>query len=134
MITKRVKTLVAVAALAFAGQLSAGEAFYVAPNGKDTNPGTEAKPFLTLAKSRDAIRAYRQTNSLPAGGITVYLREGEYNLSETFVLTPQDSGEEGKPVVYRSYPKETARITSKKYITGWKNKRLPGGTAGRCQG
>jgi hypothetical protein len=120
MITKKITTMLTVAALAFAGQLFAAETFYVAPNGKDTNPGTEAKPFLTLAKSRDAIRAYRKTNPLPAGGITVYLRDGEYNLGETFILTPQDSGEEGKPVVYRSYPKETARITSKKYVTGWK--------------
>ena len=79
MITQKIKTTFTVAALALAGQLSAGEAFYVAPDGKDTNPGTEAKPFLTLAKSRDAIRAYRKTNPLPAGGITVYLREGEYN-------------------------------------------------------
>jgi len=120
MITKKIKTILAASALAFASQLSAAETFYVAPNGKDTNPGTEAKPFQTLAKSRDAIRAYRKTNPLPEGGITVYLREGEYNLGETFILTPQDSGEEGKPVVYRSYPKETARITSKKYVTGWK--------------
>jgi hypothetical protein len=40
MIIKRVKTLVTIAALALAGQLSAAETFYVAPNGKDTNPGT----------------------------------------------------------------------------------------------
>ena len=120
MITPKIITMLTVAALAFGGQLFAGETFYVAPDGNDANPGTEAKPFLTLAKSRDAIRAYRKTNPLPAGGITVYLREGEYNLGETFILTPQDSGEEGKPVVYRSYPKETARVTSKKYVSGWK--------------
>ncbi|MBT3291511.1 MAG: hypothetical protein HN380_29470, partial [Victivallales bacterium] len=31
-------------------------AFYVAPNGSDANPGTEAKPFATLIRARDAVR------------------------------------------------------------------------------
>ena len=46
MITKRVKTLVTVSALAIAGQLSAGETFYVALNGKTVQ-------FRETLKSRD---------------------------------------------------------------------------------
>ena len=30
--------------------------FYIAPNGKDSNPGTQAAPFATLAKARDSVR------------------------------------------------------------------------------
>ena len=30
--------------------------FYVAAEGKDTNPGTAAAPFATLARARDAVR------------------------------------------------------------------------------
>ena len=38
--------------------LAAPEAdLFVAPNGDDVNPGTLAKPFATLAKARDAVRA-----------------------------------------------------------------------------
>jgi len=29
--------------------------FYVAPYGDDNNPGTEQKPFATLARARDAV-------------------------------------------------------------------------------
>ena len=41
-----------------------GMEYFVAPNGSDANPGTAAKPFATLAKSRDAIRALK-ANGLP---------------------------------------------------------------------
>ncbi|MCL5098062.1 MAG: hypothetical protein M1608_11160 [Candidatus Omnitrophica bacterium] len=30
--------------------------FYVAPDGKDSNPGNAAAPFATIAKARDAVR------------------------------------------------------------------------------
>jgi len=30
--------------------------FYVATNGSDTNPGTEARPFATLERARDEAR------------------------------------------------------------------------------
>ena len=36
---------------------AAGADFYVAPNGKDSSPGTAAEPFATLANARDAVRA-----------------------------------------------------------------------------
>ena len=46
MITKKITTMLTVVALAFAGQLSAGETFYVAPNGKTVQ-------FRETLKSRD---------------------------------------------------------------------------------
>jgi hypothetical protein len=46
-------------------------AFYVAPNGGDTNPGTLARPFATLARCQAAMRA-SATNK------TCYIRAGEY--------------------------------------------------------
>ena len=30
--------------------------FYVAPDGKDGNPGTKEKPFATVEAARDAVR------------------------------------------------------------------------------
>lgn len=90
--------------------------YYISPDGSDENSGSEAYPFRTLEKARDTIRAME---NLPEGGVTVYLRGGEYNLDETFTLTPEDSGEFGKPIVYTSYPGEEAYIVSKEAITGW---------------
>ncbi|WP_162613203.1 family 16 glycoside hydrolase, partial [Lachnoclostridium sp. An169] len=91
--------------------------YYVAADGNDeTGDGTEARPFGTVEKARDTIRTL---DVLPDGGVTVYLRGGEYYIDETIVFTPEDSGEEGKPVVYASYPGETAEIHSGKKITGF---------------
>ena len=70
---------------------------YVSPNGKDTNPGTQAKPLASLAAARDAAR--------PSAGkkpVTVHVADGVYYLPETLVFTPADSGSAKRPVVYRA--------------------------------
>ena len=46
---------------------------YVAPGGSDVNPGTEAKPFATVEKARQAVRAI---NKNMAGDIVVVLCRG----------------------------------------------------------
>ncbi len=49
---------------------------YVAPDGADTNPGTAAAPFATLARARDAVR-----EKIAAGlqhDILVLIRGGTY--------------------------------------------------------
>ncbi|MFZ6028750.1 MAG: right-handed parallel beta-helix repeat-containing protein [Chloroflexota bacterium] len=77
--------------------------YYVAPGGDYANPGTEASP-TTLEGARDKIRAL---GTLPAGGVTVYLRGGVYMMAATFELGAQDSGSDGSPVTYRAYAGET---------------------------
>jgi len=85
--------------------------FFVSPDGNDQNPGSETRPFASLERARDAIRAYKaQHKNLPEEGFTVYLREGSYPLDASFILDAQDSGTEALPVVYRAYQNETARI------------------------
>jgi len=80
--------------------------YYVSPNGDDNNPGTKELPFRTIEKARDSIRYLCR----PAGGTTVYLREGNYFLSNQLYFDVWDSGQEKKPVIYRSYPDEEARL------------------------
>ena len=113
------------------------QAYYVAANGSDQNPGTETSPFATLEKARDTIRELKSEAGLPDGGVTVYLRGGEYNLQNTFTLTPEDSGEPGKPVVYRSYANESAILESRQAITGWSllaSDQYPAGLPAIAQG
>ena len=95
---------------------------FIAPDGSDeAGDGSEKNPFRTLEKARDTIRGRNElTAGGPAGGVTVYLREGEYNLAQTFTLTPADSGTKDGPVVWTAYPGEKARIVSKEPITGWR--------------
>ncbi|WP_339276781.1 Ig-like domain-containing protein [Paenibacillus sp. FSL W8-0426] len=87
-----------------------GAVFYISNNGDDSNPGTEAEPFRTLEKARDAIRQLKTGSGLPEGGVTVYLRGGTYNRSESFLLEEQDSGTENKRITYKAYPGESVRL------------------------
>lgn len=89
--------------------LAAAE-FFVAPEGSDANPGTQAEPFATLERARDALRAMRQAEGLPASGATVWIRGGTYPRKQTFELAEQDSGTEQGPVVYRAFGDEQPRL------------------------
>jgi hypothetical protein len=86
---------------------------YVSLQGNDNNPGTIDKPFKTLEKARDYIRSLARPLSVP---INVYLRAGTYELSSTFILEKQDSGEEGKPITYQAYPGEKVIISGGKTL------------------
>ncbi len=69
-----------------------GEAadFYISPAGNDGWSGTLAQPnasatdgpFGTLERARDAIRGQKARGPLPAGGVTVELRGGTYELAQ----------------------------------------------------
>ena len=86
------------------------DVFYVAPDGADTNPGTFAQPFATLAAARDAVRTLRARGDQSAATITIWLRGGTYQLSESFTLEAQDSGTALAPVVYRAYSDEDVTL------------------------
>jgi parallel beta-helix repeat protein len=60
-------------------------AFYVSPNGNDSNAGTLAAPFATLARAQQAMEG----SSIK----TTYVEGGTYNLSNTLTLTSADNGE-----------------------------------------
>ena len=95
-------------------------AFYVAPDGDDANPGSKEKPFATLARAREAVRALRQAGPLPDGPVTVFLKGGIYELPEPLTLTPEDSGTAEHPVVYAAVPGETPIVSGGRVITGWR--------------
>ena len=90
---------------------SAGVQIYVSSNGNDNADGSLKAPLRTLEGARNKIREMKQSG-LPAGGVTVNLREGTYSLVEqSFELTGEDSGTSESPIVYQSYPGETAVIS-----------------------
>ena len=72
--------------------------FYVAPNGADTNPGTEEKPWKTLNKAAQTAIA----------GTTVIFEDGTYQ--ETRVTTVTNSGTEGAPITFKARNKHKAII------------------------
>jgi hypothetical protein len=79
---------------------------YVGPDGRDTNAGTRAQPFATLARARAAVRALKAGGT--KGAIAVRVLPGEYPVVDTLDLTAEDSGSEGAPVVYQAVEKGKA--------------------------
>jgi hypothetical protein len=66
--------------------------YYVATNGNDSNPGTEAQPFRTIQKGVDRAQA----------GETVYVRGGTYHEE----VKVNNSGAENRPIIIAAYPNE----------------------------
>ncbi len=89
---------------AFSLQIFARD-IYVAKGGDDANDGTEANPYLTIAKAAEEAVA----------GDIVYIREGVYE--ET--LTPLNSGAAGMPIIFQSYPGERVVISAMEALSGW---------------
>ncbi len=90
-----------------------GKTLYVAPNGNDAWSGSLPEPngertdgpLTTLARASRRLGA----------GDTCVLRGGVYR--ET--LRPYRSGKPGRPIAFRGYPGETARITAADELSGW---------------
>ena len=90
--------------------------FFVAIDGSDENPGTRERPFVSLARARDAVRELKAGGGLPDGGVTVWLREGTHYLTEPFELGQEDSGTEAAPIVYRAVEGEEVWLNGGKRI------------------
>ena len=97
-------------ALVLAASAASGAEFHVSPQGSDAGLGTEAKPFATLERARDAVRALQKAGPLPTGGTTIWVQPGTYSRSQTLELTAPDSGTAQAPVRYRARPGGEVRL------------------------
>ncbi|MBZ9685957.1 discoidin domain-containing protein [Clostridium estertheticum] len=79
--------------------------YYVATTGDDSNAGTIDRPFKTISKASSVLKA----------GDTCVIRGGDYHES----MAPVNSGTEGSPITYKSYPNETVTISGCDSLTGW---------------
>lgn len=75
---------------------------HVNPSGRDTNPGTQSRPFQSLERARDEIRRMKREGAFPEGGVEVLIGGGDYRVRQTFRLTAEDSGTAQGPIRYRS--------------------------------
>jgi hypothetical protein len=88
--------------------------FYVSASGDDQGPGTEARPFATLSRARDAARSLGR--SAPgAQPVTILLKSGTHVLNEPLVLTPADSA-----VTYAAAPGARPVMSGGVRVTGWR--------------
>lgn len=91
-------------------------AFYVSPDGNDNGSGTISSPFRTLETARDAVR---KINSNMSGDIVVYLRGGDYRVTDPIRFDTRDSGTNGYRITYKAYGDETPVLNGAKQVTGW---------------
>ena len=80
--------------------------YYVAPWGKDQNPGTFEQPWHTIQKAAETLTASEK----------VYIRGGTYSISQP--IYPQHSGKENQWIIYAGYPGETVIIDAKEIRVG----------------
>lgn len=90
--------------------------YYISPSGNDSSLGTIGSPFQTITKARDIVRTI---NSNMTGDIYIYLRGGDYRISNTITFEPQDSGTNGYRIYYQAYPGETPVLNGATKVTGW---------------
>ena len=85
---------------------------YLSPHGSDTQPGTAARPVLTLQHAIEVSRS--------SGGSQILLRGGTYRMQGPLVLTSADSGSAGHDLVIAAAPGEHPVLSGAVRITGWK--------------
>ena len=84
---------------------------YVDANAKDSGDGSETAPFKSIPEAQAKIRELKAGEGLPAGGITVFVKDGEYRITEGLVFTEADSGTAECPITYVSESEFGAKIT-----------------------
>ena len=89
------------------GQLYAVD-FFVSPQGSDNNSGSLDKPFKTLQKAQQAVRA---SGKLKQEVANIFLRGGNHYLPATLLLTDKDSGSTEFPLTISGYKTEKAVVS-----------------------
>src|SRR5260370_38636571 len=79
-------------------------------------------PVTTLVQARDAARAQRHAGK--TGNLTIRVSDGVYYLSETLVLTPEDSN-----TTWEARPWSRRLISAGRVISAWKKGEGPRWTA-----
>lgn len=98
---------------------------YVSPNGSDENPGSLGRPFASLQRARDEVRAVLKRGVQQ--DIQVNLYAGTYRLRETLVLGLEDAAPVGHTVTWQGYENEKAVLSSGVRVTGWRRLNHPVG-------
>jgi hypothetical protein len=89
--------------------LADSPAIYVAPNGNDSNPGTQERPFASLEAARDAAR------KLTPADRTIVVMPGDYFLAKTFELDFRDNG-----LTIEAAQGGKATLYGGEMVTGWR--------------
>jgi hypothetical protein len=91
---------------------------YVAPDGDDGHPGTQAQPLRTLRGARDRLRRMDKGTA----NCMVLFKAGDYVIDNTVRFAKEDSGAAGKPVIYKNWGAPgSAHFVGGRPVTEWKD-------------
>lgn len=92
--------------------------FFVAPQGDDSNSGSEQEPLGTVYGAKEAVRKYRLENPKDPV-VRVVFKSGTYYLDTPLELGPEDGGDESVSISYEAAPGEKVVFSGGKKITGF---------------
>lgn len=113
---KKQVLLIVISALVFTGAKAQTE-FYVSPTAVKGGNGSIQSPFSTIDQAKAAVR---KINKKMKSDITVFLREGSYQLSTPVNFDEYDSGMNGFNIIYKSYKDEVPVINGGVAVGNWK--------------
>lgn len=98
MLPQRRRSAAAALLISFVPAASHAAEYWVAPDGSDSNAGTEDEPFETVGRGQEAASA----------GDTVWVRGGTWSFSSgTVGVAFNKAGQEGNPIQYFAVERET---------------------------
>ncbi len=92
---------------------------HIASDGHDSNPGTKEQPLASLIGARNFIRNHKRNHKVSSSYI-VNIDKGNYEMNEPLILTPEDSGSEKYPIIYRAKTGTDPIFSGGKRIAGFK--------------
>lgn len=94
---------------------------WVSPSGNDANPGTKEKPLATILMAQRQARELRRLNDPSAKeGIQIILKSGNYQLDESLLFRPEDSGSAESPTTIQAAHGEEPIISGGVPVKNWK--------------
>ena len=88
-------------------------------------------PVATPERARDLVRSIKQQQAAALSPNHIYLRGGDYLLSEPLVLTPADSGTDGAPMIWSAYEDEHPVLSGGQRLTSWTAQPLMAARSGQ---
>jgi len=128
-----------ITALMLSAMLSASASaadIWVAVNGSDQNAGTKEQPVASLTIALRKARELRRLNDASVkGGITIHMGAGTYQLQETVMLRPEDSGTAESPTIIQGDSDAQTILSGGITVNGWQKagsvKGLPAAAKGK---
>lgn len=98
---------------------------HVAPDGDDGADGRPDRPVASLRRALDLVREIRGRGSVNVP-VTVEVADGFYELPETLVVGPEDSGTEKSPTIVRAATGARPVFSGGRRLGGWEVKEVEG--------